>query len=262
LGGLAAPFLLSARLSGYELFIFRRLDRSENLAARHRLSLRGELFGQAQLPSNFPSYNDLSGPPDRWSYGFQNDLLLTPTTQLRTQLVAHDLGGERTKFDWHFSLAQELGRHLRLALGHDSDHDSDHVSVLRGRPFYTNRNYVEVGFPFSGPAHLVEPFVRFFHHTNQPVHLDLSGEKLRLEYGLRFGAVLNAFTSLSVQVIGQSSRVFDWGETWLADLFFRFELAPWLEAIVGGSLWADRETSPRGNKKSFHKLIWGIAFPF
>jgi hypothetical protein len=83
-----------------------------------------------------------------------------------------------------------------------------------------------------------------------------------MEYGLRLGVALNAYTLLSVQIIGQSSRAFDRGETWLADLVVRFKLTDWLEAALGGSLWADWETSPRGNKKTFYKFIWGIAFPF
>ncbi|MEW5901844.1 MAG: hypothetical protein AB1715_10315 [Acidobacteriota bacterium] len=259
---MAAALFNAPRLCGYELYLYRRLDRADNLAAQNRLRLHGELFGQFQYPCTFPSYNDLSGPVDRWNFGFHNYFVLTPTTLLHAQLVTHDRGGERTKFDWHFSLAQELGRNFLVVIGHDSDHDSDHVSHLRDRPFYTNRNYVGIGLPFVGPARHIEPFLRFFHHTNQRAYLDLSGERLRLEYGLRLGAALNDLASLSLQVIGQSSRVFHGGEMWLADLFVRFRMAEWLEASFGAGVWADRETSRRGNKKTFYKLIWGIAFPF
>ena len=59
-------------------------------------------------PSTFPSYNDLSGPVDRWNFGFQNYFPITTTTTLMAQLVTHDDGRQRTKFDWHFHLRQVI----------------------------------------------------------------------------------------------------------------------------------------------------------
>jgi hypothetical protein len=260
----AISFLLAdaARLAGYEIYIYRPLDKREAISLTGRLALRGEFFGQLQSPSTFPSYNDLSGPEDRWTMGFRDYVLITPTTTLLAQLVTHDRGGERTKFDWHFSLRQELAPNLVLIIGHDSDHDSDHASYLKGKRFYTNRNYVGVGAPFGGRATTVEPFLRFFHHTNQPTHLDLSGEKLKQEYGLRVGARIGPAATLSLQAVIQSGAVLGRAEAWLADLIIRFRLTGWLEGTVGGGIWADWGPSPAGQKKTFTKLIWGIAVPF
>jgi hypothetical protein len=260
----AISFLLAdaARLAGYEIYIYRQLDKREAISLTGRLALRGEFFGQLLSPSTFPSYNDLTGPTDRWNMGFQDYVLITPTTTLLAQLVTHDRGGERTKFDWHFSLRQELAPNFVLILGHDSDHDSDHASDLAGKRFYTNRNYVGVGAPFGGRTYIVEPFLRFFHHTNQPTHLDLSGEKLKQEYGLRVGARLSPAATLSLQAVIQSGAVLGRAEAWLADLIIRFRLTGWLEGTVGGGIWADWGPSPAGQKKTFTKLIWGIAVPF
>jgi hypothetical protein len=261
--GIAALLILgAAQAAGYEIFIYRQLDKREAVSLTGRLTLRGEFFGQLQAPSTFPSYNDLSGPVDRWTMGFQDYVLITPTTTLLAQLVTHDRGGERTKFDWHFSLRQELGRSLVLIVGHDSDHDSDHASYLGGKRFYTNRNYIGVGAPFGGRGYTVEPFLRFFHHTNQPVHLDLSGEKLKQEYGLRIGAQLGPAATLSFQTVIQSSAVLGRAEAWLADLILRFRLTGWLEGTLGAGIWKDWGPSPAGQKKTFTKLVWGIAVPF
>jgi hypothetical protein len=257
-----AVLIAGGQLLGYELFLYRLPNKSEAASRNHRITLHGEFFGQLQAPSTFPSYNDLTGPADRWTMGFHNYLLITPTTRFHAQLVTHDRGGERTKFDWHFSLRQELGPHLALELGHDSDHDSDHTSYLRGRPYYTNRNYVGLGAPFGGPRYLMEPVLRFFHHTNQRTYLDLTGEKLKQEYGLRLGASLSREATLSFQTIVQADAVFGHGETWLADIILRFRLAGWLEATAGGSLWKDRGLSPAGRKQTFSKLFWGVAIPF
>jgi len=79
LGCLAAGLWLPAVLSGYEVFIYRRFDARENLFDQKKITLHGELFGQLLSPSTFPSYNDLSGPTDRWTYGFQDHVLITPT---------------------------------------------------------------------------------------------------------------------------------------------------------------------------------------
>jgi len=244
------------------MFIYRQFDRKEALSVTGRLTLRGEFFGQLQSPSSFPSYNDLSGPVDRWTYGFQDYVQITPTTTLLGQLVTHDRGGERTKFDWHFSLRQELAANLVLILGHDSNHDSDRASYLGGYHFYTNRNYIGVGAPFKGEGFVVEPFLRFFHHTNQRTRLDLTGEKLKQEAGLRVGARLGPGATLSVQAFIQSSAVFDLAQAWMGDAILRLRLTDWLEATMGGGIWQDWGTDPAGRKQTFSKLIWGLAVPF
>lgn len=246
----------------YEIFIYRPFPEKFALDQEKKIHVHGELFGQLQFPSNFPSYNDLSGSEDRWTFGFHNFMFLTETTVFHAQLVTHDDGGQRTKFDWHFSLRQHLGRYLTLVLGHDSDHDSDHTSYLRGRPFYTNRNYLGFSFPFSGQNFFIEPFTWVFHHTNQRVHLDLSGQKLKHEYGLRLGALLGKQAGLSFQLIFQSDTIFGPGQMLLADLIFRVRLAEWFELSSGSSWWRDLEKSPNGQKTSFHKLMWGMAILF
>jgi hypothetical protein len=258
------PLLAFAeQLSAYEMFVFRRYDRKEAISLTGKLTLRGELFGQLQAPSSFPSYNDLSGPDDRWTYGFQDFFLITPTTRLLVQLVTHDSGGERTKFDWHFSLRQEVVPNLVLLLGHDSEHDSDRASYHHGRRFYNNRNYFGVCAPFAGDDLLVEPFLRFFHDTtNQRTRLDLSGEEIRQESGLRVGARFGPAVTLSFQGLIQSSAVFDLAQAWLADLILRFRLTDWLEATVGGGIWRDWGADAAGRKQTYSKLIWGIAVPF
>jgi len=262
LAGLAVCLWLPPVLPGYEVFIYRRFDPRENLFDQKKIILHGELFGQLLSPSTFPSYNDLSGEDDRWNFGFHNYILISASTVLHAQLITHDKQGERTKFDWHFSLRQQVVRNLTLDIGHDSDHDSDHTSTLLGKPYYTNRNYLGVYLPWPGEVFIVEPFLRFFHHTNQRVHLDLSGEKLRQELGLRVGASLGEAAALSFQVIAQASRTFGRSEAWLADLVLRVRLAGWVEATMGGGVWADRVRSPLGTKQTFYKLIWGIAIPF
>jgi hypothetical protein len=262
IGALAVLLWLPPFLPGYEIFIYRRFDPRDNLLDQKKIIMHGELYGQLLSPSTFPSYNDLSGEEDRWNFGFHDYLLLSPSTILHAQLITHDSHGERTKFDWHFSLRQQVARNLALDLGHDSDHDSDHTSIRLGKPYYTNRNYFGIYLPWAGEAFVVEPFLRFCHHTNQRVHLDLSGAKLGQELGLRAGASLGKAASLSFQVIAQSSRVFGRSEAWLADLFFRIRLSGWLEATMGGGIWSDLLRSPLGNKQTFYKLIWGIAIPF
>jgi hypothetical protein len=257
-------FLLEGRqaLSGYEIFLYRIYEKKTSLARDHKIHLQGELFGQIQYPSSFPSYNDLSGEDDRWVFGFHNIVFLTESTSFHAQLVTHDDGHQRTKFDWHFSLHQNLSRYIALIVGHDSDHDSDHTSYLSGRPFYTNRNYIGFSLPINGPTFLIEPFTWFFHHSNQRAYLDLSGRKLKQEYGLRLGALVGEQASLSFQLIVQSDSVFSWGQMLLADLIFRFRLTEWLEVSAGSSWWKDREMSVAGRKQSFHKLIWGAAILF
>jgi hypothetical protein len=257
-------FLLEARqaLSGYEIFLYRVYDKKTSLASDHKIHLQGEFFGQIQYPSSFPSYNDLSGEDDRWAFGFHNIIFLSENTVLHAQLVTHDDGRQITKFDWHFSLRQNLSQHIALIIGHDSNHDSDHSSYVHSKPFYTNRNYVGFSLPINGPAFLIEPFTWFFHHSNERAHLDFSGAKLKQEYGLRLGALIGEQASLSFQLIIQSDSVFSSGQMLLADLIFRLRLTDWLELSAGSSWWKDRETSPAGHKRSFHKLIWGAAILF
>ena len=255
-------FVLAARLTGSEIFIHRQFDSQEALSRTGRLTLRGEIFSNLLAPSDFPSYNDLSGPADRWTLGFQDFILITPTTRLLAQLVSHNLGGEFTKFGWHFSLRQQLARNLVLILGHDSDHDADHASELGGKHFFTNRNYVGAGAPFTAGVFTIEPFFRFFHHTNQPTRLDLSGDELEQESGLRVGARFSPAVSLSFQGLIQSSAVFDLAQAWTADLILRFRLTDWLEATLGGGIWQDWGADPAGGKQTFTKLMWGIAVPF
>jgi len=253
---------LPSVLAGSEIFIYRRFDPKENLFDLKKVIVHGEFFGQLLAPSNFPSYNDLTGKTDRWNYGFHNYVLITRSTTLHGQLNTHDNNGERTKFDWHFSLRQQVIPNLTLEIGHDSDHDSEHASTRNGKVFYTNRNYIGVYLPWNGETFVIEPFLRLFHHSNQRVNLDLSGEKLEQEFGLRVGAAVGRVASLSLQVMGQSSNVFGRSEAWLADLIFRARLAEWLEVTLGGGVWSDLVTSPLGNKQTFYKLIWGIAVPF
>jgi hypothetical protein len=262
LRALAGLLFLPAVLPGHELFIYRRYDPKDNLFAQKRITMHGELFGQLLYPSSFPSYNDLSGEEDRWNFGFNDYFFITSGTAFHAQLVTHDKDGERTKFDWHFSLRQRLFQSLALDLGHDSDHDSDHTSYLNGKPYYTNRNYIGIHLGWARESFLIEPFLRFFHSTNQRVYLDLSGKKLAQEYGLRVGVSFGAVGSLSIQVLGRSGTIFGRIETGLADLILRFRLEDWLETTIGGGIWTDARTSPLGHKQTFSKLVWGIAIPF
>ncbi|MGB7297152.1 MAG: hypothetical protein WBC70_16345 [Candidatus Aminicenantales bacterium] len=262
LWGLAGLLWFTDLLPGHELFIYRRYDPKENLLSQKRITMHGELFGELLYPSSYPSYNDLSGEEDRWNFGFHDSFFITASTAFHAQLVTHDKDGERTKFDWHFSVRQRLTDFLSMDIGHDSDHDSDHTSTLNGKPYYTNRNYIGIHLGWSRESFLVEPFLRFFHNTNQRVYLDLSGDKLAQEYGLRIGALFGAVGSLSIQILGRSSAVFGRIESGLADVILRFRLDDWLEATIGGTVWADARTSPRGQKKTFSKLVWGIAIPF
>lgn len=262
LGALLLPLVAASRLAGHEIFIYRQLSGNEAMSVTGRLTLRGEFFGQLQAPSSFPSYNDLSGPVDRWTYGFQDYVLITPTTTLLAQLVTHDRGGERTKFDWHFSLRQGLARGLVIILGHDSDHDAEHASELEGKPFYTNRNYIGVGLPFEGEGFVIEPFLRFFHHTNQRTRLDLTGAKLKQESGVRLGARLGPGVTLSLQTLIQSSAAFNLAQAWMADGILRVRLASWLEVTLGGSVWQDWWSDASGGRTTYSKLFWGIAIPF
>lgn len=256
--------LFTRTLNAYELFIYRQYLDKKPLSEENKIYLHGEFFAYFLSPCTFPGYNDLRGGEDRWIFGFRNIIFLTENTLFLAQLVTHDNGLRRTKFDWHFSLKQSLSEHLILTFGHDSNHDSDYKSVLTPpKRYYVNRNYFGLGFPFKKAPFYVEPFTFFFlGNTRQFLHLDLSGDHMRHEYGLRVGAWFKNKVGLHFQILAQSSKVFSLGEALLADLIIRLELTDWLELSMGGGLWQDIKTSPLGNKKSFHKLFWGIAIPF
>jgi len=254
--------LFPSSLSGQPLFIYRPAQQKQPLLNSGCLDPRGELFALFLMPSNFPSFNDFSGSEDRWNLGFQLYLDLTPTTEFLSQLITHDDGHNRTKFDWHFSLRQQISRYLVLIVGHDSNHDSDHQSFVNGKPFYLNRNYLGVGLCFNFKQFYVEPFTWFFHHTNQRSYLDFSGEKLKQEYGTRLGFLLSPEASLSLQAIFQSDVAFARGQMALLDFFMRLKLLSWLELSLGGSFWRDLKESRFGRRQSFYKISWGIAIPF
>jgi hypothetical protein len=248
---LAFVLLLAGReVGGYQIFIFRPLKDKKPLLTLGFVSVHGEFFGQLQAPSTFPSFNDLSGLTDRWNYGFRNTIYFTDTTFLSAQMVAHDDARDRTKFDWHFSLRQYVIDNLVLILGHDSDHDSDHISYLDGKPFFTNRNYLGFGVPYETEDFYVEAFTWFMVN------------RLRQEYGLRLGAWADHRFGLHLQLLFQTSQLFSRGQALLGDLIFRFKLAEWFELSAGGGLWQDLETTRLGNKQTFYKLFWGIAVPF
>lgn len=262
LGLVLLYFATPALLPGYEIFIYRPLFEKDALSRQGKIIVHGDFFGQFQTPSTFPSFNDLSGGPDRWNYGFRTYVFLTDTTRFLAQLVTHDDTTDRTKFDWHFSLRQAVARNIVLILGHDSDHDSDHLSIQNGMGFYTNRNYIGVGLPFEGKGFYIEPFTWFFHHTNQRSHLDLSGNKLRQEFGLRMGASPQEKATLSFQIVFQTEPYFSLGQAYLIDFVVRIEMTKWLQLAFGASLWRDIGASRLGNQKQFYKYIWGIAVPF
>jgi len=255
-------FFIPAHILAQPIFIYRPQEEKITLLETGRLDPRGEFFASLLLPANFPSFNDLSGPEDRWNFGFQNYLDLTKSTSLLAQLITHDDGHNRTKFDWHFSLRQFIGRNFLLIIGHDSNHDSDHVSFLQGKPYYLNRNYFGFGLSFSSGQVLLEPFIWFFHHTNQRAYLDFSGEKLKQEYGARLGVALTPEAILSFQAIFQSDVLLARGQSLLLDVVLRLKVARWLELSLGGGFWKDIAMSRLGNQQSFHKIIWGIAVPF
>jgi len=246
----------------YQIFIYRPIKEKRPLSRESKISLHGEFFGQLQFPSTFPSYNDLSGEEDRWNYGFQNQIFFTDSTSFLAQLVTHDDGHQRTKFDWHFSLRQNFSENLVLIVGHDSNHDSDHLSLHNQKPYYLNRNYIGISLPFEENSFYIEPFTWFFINTNERGHLDLSGNKLRQEFGLRIAAWFEEGISFHFQILAQTEELFSLGQAFLGDLIIRIELAPWLELSLGGGLWKDIETSRLGNQQKFYKFIWGIAIPF
>jgi hypothetical protein len=258
----ALAALMAGNARAAEIFIYRPGLNKTSLSVSQKVVLHGEIFFHYLSPSTFPSYNDLSGAVDRWNMGFQNYFPITPTTTLMAQLVTHDDGTQRTKFDWHFHLRQALFQNLVAIVGHDSDHDSEHQSFLRGKPYYTNRNYIGIGIPFEGRHFFIEPFTWFFHHSNQMVGLDLSGERLRQEYGLRASVWADEGLSVHLQTCFQTAAAFSLGQAFSGEIILRLRLVPWLELSLGGSLWADLEKTALGAKQSFSKLVWGIAVPF
>jgi hypothetical protein len=155
-----------------------------------------------------------------------------------------------------------LLENLVLIIGHDSNHDSDHQSFLDGKSFFLNRNYVGFGIPFKIGKFYLEPFTWFFHHTNQRTHLDLSGEKLSQEFGLRIGVWPLEKIGIHIQILSQLDSIFSQGRAFLADVILRFRMTKYFEFSAGARIWKDVNESPNGNKQSFYKFFWGIAIPF
>jgi hypothetical protein len=107
-----------------------------------------------------------------------------------------------------------------------------------------------------------EPFTWLLFHTNQIGHLDLSGNEVLQEYGIRIGGRPHERIGLSLQIVAQSEAFFSIGQTFMADLIIRVKLLDYLELSFGGSIWKDIQESRLGNKQTFFKLHWGIAIPF
>lgn len=255
-------FFFSQPLLAYEIFIYRPYLEKRLFLEENKIYLRGEFYAQFLYPCDFPSYNDLTGPEDRWNFGFQSFIFISQKTTFLAQLVTHDDAHKRTKFDWHFSLKHSLFENFKLMVGHDSNHDSDYQSLIKEKPFFLNRNYAGLSIPFKiGHFHL-EPFTWFLYNTNQRVHLDLSGQKLRQEYGLRIGFWIPKGFGLSLQIFAQTQKHFSLGQAYRGDLIMRIRLSDWIELSWGAGIWADIETSPLGNKQKFYKLMWGVAIPF
>ncbi len=258
-----ASLLLSSSAQAYELFVYRPYQDKKSFEQEKRIFIHGEFFGHLNLPTTFPSYNDLSGAEDSWNYGFRNLIFLTDGTVFHAQLITHDDGNSRTKFDWHFSLRHRFFENLVLVIGHDSDHDSDHVSLINARRYYVNRNYLGLGFPIKKGLFYIEPFAwLFLPNTKHRVHLDLSGGDMRQEYGIRIGIWFKEKSGFHLQAISQADKAFTPGKAILTDLIIRIRIFDWLELSTGGSCWADLKTSPAGRREKFYKLIWGIALPF
>lgn len=259
---LLANLTFSIGSFAYEIFIYRPLLQKNPFAESQKITVHGEYFVHLQNPSTFPSYNDLSGPEDRWNFGFQNKIYIHRNTCFLAQLYTHDDGDKRTKFDWHFSLRQHIHENLVFIIGHDSNHDSDRESFLNGKSYFTNRNYLGIGIPYEQNGIYIEPFTWFFHHSNQRGHLDLSGNELVQEYGIRIGIHPHKSFTLNGQIISQSEAYFSLGQALLADLILRIHVTSYLEISTGVSLWKDIRESRLGNKQSFYKILWGIVIPF
>jgi hypothetical protein len=245
-----------------EIFIYRPKPEKNALSLENKITVHGEFFGHLQSPSTFPSFNDLSGSIDRWNFGFQNIVHFTPTTRFIAQLVTHDNGHQRTKFDWHFSFRQTVFENLVFIIGHDSNHDSDHKSERDQGMYFLNRNYIGFGIPFDTGTFYIEPFTWFFHNSNQKNHLDMSGEKVKQEYGIRLGYGFENGIGIHGQICAQTDDLFAGGRTYTATLFIRIRIFNPLEISFGSSIWKDILESPLGNKNKFYKFMWGIIVPF
>ncbi|MFC2160867.1 hypothetical protein ACFLRX_04365 [Acidobacteriota bacterium] len=265
---LFSPFLFMLCLSLFsnglaqEVFIFRPKPEKNAVSVEKKITLHGEFFGHLQSPSTFPSFNDMSGLPDRWNFGFQNIIHFTPTTRFLAQLITHDDGRKRTKFDWHFSIRQTVFDNLVLIIGHDSNHDSDHKSWIGQSMYFLNRNYIGFGIPFETGSLYLEPFTWFFSKTNQRSHLDMSGEKVKQEFGINFGYLFDNGIGIHSQIFAQTEGIFAKNQTYRASVFIRFRILKFLELSFGSSVWKDIRESRLGNKDKFYKFMWGIVAPF
>ena len=245
-----------------EIFIFRPHLEKDPISLKKKVTVHGDYFGYIVYPGNFPGYNDLSGGKDRFHFGFQNIVFLGKNTRFVGQLLTHDDSQRRTKFDWHFSLRHALSDNLVLIIGHDSNHDSDYQSTLNQEKYFVNRNYIGLGIPFTAGRFFIEPFTWFFHHSNQRSYLDLSGDRLRQEFGIRVGTWIGKSTSISFQWLAQSQARFSYAQTYRADLIIRIKVLEYLELSLGSRFWKDIQESPKENKKQFYSVFWGIVIPF
>ncbi|MCJ7579557.1 MAG: hypothetical protein MUP98_03370 [Candidatus Aminicenantes bacterium] len=253
---------LSSKAFAQEIFIFRPKPEKNALSQEKKITVHGEFFGHLLSPSTFPSFTDMSGSLDRWNFGFQDIIHFTPSTRFIAQLVTHDDGHQRTKFDWHFSLRQTVFDNLVFIIGHDSNHDSDHESRRDQSRYFLNRNYIGFGIPFETGSFYFEPFTWFFHNSNQRSYLDMSGEKVKQEYGIRLGYWFENGIGIHGQIFTQTDSVLSSGNTYMASVFIRIKILQFLEVSLGSSIWKDIRESPLGNKDKFYKFMWGIALPF
>ncbi len=245
-----------------EIFIYRPNPEKNALSLENKITVHGEFFGHLQYPSTFPSFNDLSGPTDRWNIGFQNIIHFTPSTRFLAQLVTHDDGHKRTKFDWHFSIRQKVLDNLVFFIGHDSNHDSDHLSLRGQSMYFLNRNYAGFGIPFESGSFYIEPFTWFFYNSNQRSYLDMSGKEVQQEYGIRLGYWHENLVGIHCQFLAQADTLFASGQSYMATVFIRIRIFKSLEISIGTSIWKDIQESRLGNKDKFYKFMWGIVFPF
>ena len=259
---LLVSLCLFSKASAQEVFIFRPKPEKNAWSQEKKITVHGEFFGHLQSPSTFLSFNDMSGSTDRWNFGFQNIIHFTPSTRFLAQLVTHDDGHQRTKFDWHFSIRQTVFENLVFFIGHDSNHDSDHESRRGQSMYFLNRNYIGFGIPFETGSLYLEPFTWFFHNSNQRSHLDMSGKKVKQEYGIRLGYWFENGVGIHGQILAQTDNVLAAGNTYMATVFIRIRILKSLEISLGSSIWKDIRESHLGNKDKFYKFMWGIALPF
>lgn len=245
-----------------EVFIYRPKFEKNALSLENKITVHGEFFGHLHAPSTFPSFNDMSGSIDRWNFGFQNIIHFTPSTRFLAQLVTHDDGQKRTKFDWHFSIRQKVLDNLVFIIGHDSNHDSDHESARGQSMYFLNRNYIGFGLPFETGTLYIEPFTWFFYNSNLKSHLDMSGKKVFQEYGIRLGYLYENRVGIHCQILAKTDALFGSGQTYMATVFIRIRIFKPLEISLGTSIWKDMQESRMGNKDKFYKIMWGIVVPF